>query len=114
MQWDSTPNGGFSQGTPWLPAVDPGERNVAAQRGDATSLLTLYRELIALRRRLDPGFELLDAPDGVVAWRRGDHAIAINTTAGARPSPVTGDVVFETGPVDTAGELGPHTGVVVA
>src|SRR3954463_15755136 len=50
MQWDPTENGGFTTGRPWLPAVDPAERNVEAQRDDPGSLLTLYRDLVALRR----------------------------------------------------------------
>jgi alpha-glucosidase len=52
MQWDA--GGGFTSGTPWLPMVDPVERNVADQRDDPDSLLNLYRELIADRRRPDP------------------------------------------------------------
>jgi alpha-glucosidase len=51
MQWDPTPRGGFTTGTPWLPLVDPAERNVADQRADPDSPLTLYRELLAWRRR---------------------------------------------------------------
>ena len=43
MQWDASPGGGFTTGEPWLPLVDPAERNVAAQRGDPASLLSLYR-----------------------------------------------------------------------
>src|SRR3954465_13004360 len=51
MQWDRSASGGFTTGAPWLPAVDPQERNVADQREDPDSLLNLYRDLIA--RRLD-------------------------------------------------------------
>jgi alpha-glucosidase len=50
MQWDGSPSGGFSAGTPWLPMVDPAERNVAGQREDPDSPLSLYRRLIAARR----------------------------------------------------------------
>jgi alpha-glucosidase len=49
MQWDGTADGGFTTGTPWLPMVDPGRRNVADQRDDPGSLLNHYRELIARR-----------------------------------------------------------------
>lgn len=52
MQWDATPNGGFTTGTPWLPLVDPAERNVADQRDDPDSLLALYRDLLAWRRQV--------------------------------------------------------------
>jgi alpha-glucosidase len=50
MQWDASPAGGFTTGTPWLPLVDPATRNVAEQRADPDSLLSLYRRLIAARR----------------------------------------------------------------
>src|SRR4051812_45489738 len=80
MQWDASPNGGFTTGDPWLAAVDPEVRNVADQRDDPDSLLTLYRELIALRRRLGDGFELVDSEPGVLAYRRGEHLVAINFT----------------------------------
>jgi alpha-glucosidase len=58
MQWDSGENAGFSDGTPWLP-VAAGTANVTAQQQDKSSLLSLYRRLIWLRRQQ-------------VALRRGD------------------------------------------
>jgi alpha-glucosidase len=51
MQWDAS--GGFTSGTPWLPMVDPAERNVADQRDDPGSILNHYRELIARRAGLE-------------------------------------------------------------
>ncbi|MGH8056929.1 MAG: alpha-amylase family glycosyl hydrolase [Candidatus Entotheonellia bacterium] len=51
MQWDSGLHAGFTTGTPWLPiSPDYTLANVESQRADPTSLLTLYRRLIALRR----------------------------------------------------------------
>src|SRR5688500_7530759 len=53
MQWDDGPNAGFAPpgATPWLPlAEDYRTVNVARQREDPKSLLTLYRRLIQLRR----------------------------------------------------------------
>jgi len=98
MQWDGSPNAGFSSGDPWLPVVDPERTNVEAQREDPRSTLSLVRDLLALRRVLGEGFELLDAEPGVLAYRRGEHTIAINTTSESRPAPVAGDVVLETEP----------------
>lgn len=49
MQWDATPNGGFTTGTPWLAPIDAERRNVEGQRGDPDSLLEHYRSLIARR-----------------------------------------------------------------
>jgi alpha-glucosidase len=79
MQWDASRNGGFTDGEPWLPLVDPEERNAERQRGDPDSLLEHYRRLIAERRELGRDFRLLDADAGVLAYARNGHAIAIET-----------------------------------
>ena len=52
MQWDGSPSGGFTTGTPWLPVIDPAERNVADQSADPASLFSLYRRLIAARHEV--------------------------------------------------------------
>jgi oligo-1,6-glucosidase len=51
MQWDDSPHGGFSTGTPWLP-VNPNHReiNAKAQRADPESVFHYYRRLIELRK----------------------------------------------------------------
>jgi alpha-glucosidase len=82
MQWDASPAGGFTTGAPWLPPIDPEERNVEAQRGDPGSLLEHYRRLIALRRELGRGFRLLESAPDVLAYERGDRGIAIDTSTG--------------------------------
>jgi len=52
FHWNGGPKAGFTTGEPWLPiAADNDVRNVERERNDSTSILTLYRELIALRRR---------------------------------------------------------------
>jgi alpha-glucosidase len=51
MQWDDSPNAGFSGVDPWLPVHDNyNSRNVAAQCADRNSLYHFYRRLLALRR----------------------------------------------------------------
>jgi alpha-glucosidase len=89
MQWDGSPGGGFTSGTPWLPLVDPARRNVAAQGGDPGSLLALYRGLLALRHRsagLRHGALTLlgDLPPDVVAWTRtiGDERLLLAANMG--------------------------------
>jgi alpha-glucosidase len=109
MQWDASPTGGFTTGKSWLPPIDPARRNVEAQRGDPGSLLELYRRLIALRRELGDGFRLLDAEPGVLAFERGGHTVAVNTTAEPRSAPA-GEPVLAT----HEGEgLPPHAGMIV-
>ncbi len=81
MQWDGSENGGFTTGKPWLPAVDPKERNIAAQREDPASLLNHYRRLIAHRRELGDGFRLLDPEPGKLAYERGGFVISVEVDA---------------------------------
>jgi alpha-glucosidase len=58
MPWSAVPGAGFSAGRPWLSlASDATERNVERQAGDPTSVLSLYRRLLA-RRRATPALQL--------------------------------------------------------
>jgi alpha-glucosidase len=98
MQWDGSPAGGFTTGEPWLPSIDPREHNVEAQRDDPASFLSLVRELIALRRELSKDFELLNSAEGVVAYRRGAHTVAINVTPEPLPVPLGAEPRLETKP----------------
>jgi alpha-glucosidase len=51
MQWDASPHAGFSTAEPWLPlAPDYATNNVEALSRDPRSILSLYRQLVALRR----------------------------------------------------------------
>ena len=76
MQWDASPTGGFTTGTPWLPLVDPATRNVADAAGDPGSLLSLYRRLIAARRARSPALgarthrSIFGVAPEVLAWVR--------------------------------------------
>jgi alpha-glucosidase len=97
MQWDASRHGGFTTGTPWLPAVDPGARNVAEQERDRGSLLWLYRDLLALRRELAGPLRFLDAAEGVLAYRRADgHVVALNCADQPRPAPPAGALKLAT------------------
>jgi alpha-glucosidase len=106
MQWDPSARGGFTDGDPWLPLVDPATRNVAAQRDDPGSLLGFYRELIALHRELHGKAESVDLGQDVVAFRRGGHLAVVNL--GADPCALPGgEVLVAAGPQGTpaAGSL---------
>ena len=90
MQWDDSPNAGFTTGKPWLP-VHPNYcfRNAAAQRADPDSMLNLVRKLIRLRKE-NPALRrgtftaLTAAPRGVLAYLRQVEAqtalVALNYT----------------------------------
>jgi len=88
MRWDSTSNGGFTNGDPWLPmGPDVASRNVETFKNDERSLLALYRRLIELRRRetaLVTGKQVpLRSLNDVLAFKRsgsgGELMIALNT-----------------------------------
>ncbi len=75
MQWDAGHNAGFSGGEPWLPVnSDYRSRNVAAQEGDPTSLLSWYKALLALRRSKgalrEGSMAFLDLDGEVLAYER--------------------------------------------
>ena len=75
MQWDGSPSHGFTEGRPWLP-FDPDHSSCHVERlsNDPSSILTLYRRLIELRRRhlaLSVGaYAVVDKHDDVLAYER--------------------------------------------
>ena len=83
MVWDDVDGAGFTAPgvEPWLPFGDR-SRNVAAQLDDPGSILSLARDLIALRRHrglLTGAYEPVEAPAGVWAFRReGGALVALN------------------------------------
>lgn len=66
MQWDDSPNAGFTAGTPWL-KVNPNYTaiNAQSQLADPDSVFHYYRRLIALRKQypvfVEGDFTLLEA-----------------------------------------------------
>jgi alpha-glucosidase len=78
MQWDESVNAGFTKGRPWLPiSPDAAKRNVERMTSDRTSILTLYRDLIELRRRFGAlsvgSLRLLSERGDVLAYERSDE-----------------------------------------
>ena len=85
MQWDASPNAGFTSGEPWL-LVNPNcwEINAEDQVGRADSVFTCYQKLIRLRKELPilstGNFEpLLEEDEHIFAYRRraGDSALLV-------------------------------------
>ena len=54
MQWDNSPNAGFTSGTPWI-MTNPNYKtiNAAAQINNPDSVFSYYQKLIALRHESD-------------------------------------------------------------
>jgi len=107
MQWDGSPGAGFTSGDPWLPI--PGsarEVNVAAQREDPGSMLSLYRRLLWYRRgsaalRQGGYRSLTDTPGGLYAYLRteGDERLLVALNFTGRP------LRYDVGALAPAGRL---------
>jgi alpha-glucosidase len=75
FQWDATSNSGFTSGTPWLP-VDASykSRNEKVLRADPASILSLYRDLLAIRRQhpalVHGTFRLLSVEGNALVYER--------------------------------------------
>jgi glycosidase len=100
MPWDSSPKGGFTTGTSWLPTSDAAHRNVADQERDPDSKLALVRRLIALRRELGRDIKLLPSPPDTIVVSRQAHVVAVNFGQKPRPAPPSGELVIEARPGD--------------
>lgn len=116
IPWDPEPGHGWPA-RPWLPfPPDAAQRAVSVQYGDDDSMFEHYRRLLELRHdtpalRLG-GQELLDAPAGVLRFRRrhGDQAVevAVNFTDAAVDDAIgTGRVIG--GTATPGSELAPGT-----
>jgi alpha-glucosidase len=93
LPWTGAPDHGWGVTDAWLPwPPDTETRNVEAQVADERSVAHLYRRLIAARAAspaLQGGdFAFVDAPDGVVAWRRtsGDDRRIVAVNMGPDPA----------------------------
>jgi alpha-glucosidase len=96
MQWDATPNAGFSTSTPWLPlAIDFAHENVIKLDADAHSILSLYKALIKLRKQLPQlvagAYEPIAAQGDLLLYRRRaeGEALVIALNLGAEPASLT-------------------------
>ncbi|GKH58084.1 oligo-1,6-glucosidase [Lachnospiraceae bacterium NLAE-zl-G231] len=79
MQWDASPNAGFTEGEPWI-MVNPnyGEINAADQTGREDSVFSFYKELVKLRKEkpviVNGEYRLLDPEsEDVFVYERSFH-----------------------------------------
>lgn len=118
VPWTAARDHGWA-GDPWLPwPPHAATRNAEVLRADETSILWLYRRLIALRRTTpalrEGDLSLVDGPDDVLAYRRGDE-VTVLANFGDRPVPLPhrGRVLLASGPVE-GDTLAACTAVVLA
>jgi alpha-glucosidase len=92
MQWTGDESGGFTTAKPWLPLADDYKTiNVAVERQQSTSLLSLYKRLIELRR-VEPALSVgeiapLPADNDLMAYVRktDERRLLIVLNLGANP-----------------------------
>ena len=108
--------GGAGAPRTWLPQPDGWkDLTVTIQRNDPGSMLSLYRHVLRLRHREDAfageDFRWLEAPDGVLCYRRGaDVTVVINTSARPFDLPPHDGILAASAEV-TGGVLPPDTAV---
>jgi alpha-glucosidase len=113
MPWDASLYAGFSRVKPWLPiGLDHLARNVSAQRADPASLLNLYRQLIALRRKtpalISGGISNVSAKEHVLHYERahGSEKLAVSLNLGrdAQQIPHASAAIILSTHLDRSGE----------
>jgi alpha-glucosidase len=96
MQWNTAPNAGFSQATPWLPVpASSATHNVASESAKPSSILEFYRHLLKLRHTNPALFEgkyiaLNEDDPNVLAYLRSykDKAVLVVLNMSAEPQKV--------------------------
>jgi alpha-glucosidase len=118
IPWNASPTHGWAGADPWLPWPPHVEtRNADAERADPTSMLHLYRRLLAFRRTSpalrEGSIQLVDAPDGVVAFERRSEGhrctVVVNFTSEPRSFAAGGKIRVAS---DGAGEGGYFSGTL--
>jgi alpha-glucosidase len=100
MQWDDSPNAGFTRGTPWLPVpLIYKTVNVASELKDPSSILNVYRSLLALRHQnralLDGDYVALNENDpNVLSYLRRykNEAVLVVLNMSSQPQQVSFDL----------------------
>jgi alpha-glucosidase len=100
MQWNATPNAGFSTSTPWLPLADDFvHENAVNLEADSRSILSLYKALIGLRKKLPQlvsgAYVPVAAEGDLLLYRRESEgsAIVVALNLGAEPVSIASDAL---------------------
>ena len=103
MQWNDSPNAGFTPGLPWL-AVQASYKthNVETELKDPSSILSVYRRLLALRHQnralLDGDYIALNENDAnVLSYLRRykSEAVLVVLNMSAQPQQVSFDLTAQ-------------------
>jgi alpha-glucosidase len=103
MQWDKSPNAGFTKGIPWLPVPMSYEtHNVASEKADPNSILNFYKNLLSLRHTdavlLEGDYVAVNDTDpNVYSYLRRykDKAVLVSINLSPEPQTVSFDLSAE-------------------
>ena len=103
MQWDNTPNAGFTKGIPWLPIpVSYKTHNVATEQKDPNSILVFYQNVLKLRHTnpalLDGDYVALNETDpNVMSYLRRykDNAVLVVLNMSSAPQKASFDLAAQ-------------------
>ena len=101
MQWDDSPNAGFTTGKPWLPVHDDyALQNAEAEARDDRSVFAWYRRLVEFRRsrpalRAGGYEELLPENEQIFAFLRtvGSHQILTLVNFSLEEAPIPEEII---------------------
>jgi alpha-glucosidase len=127
IPWTAAPTHGWATDDPWLPfPPEPDVRNVETMLEDPRSIVHLYRDLLALRRRTPAlqlgSIEVLGSSDDVLVYERRDgdevRLTAISFAEAPREVALEGIVVLSSDPARPTGAalegpLAPYEAVLV-
>ena len=113
MQWDDSPNAGFTRGTPWLPVpLSYKTVNVASELKDPSSVVQVYKSLLALRHQnralLDGDYVALNESDtNVLSYLRRykNEAVLVVLNMSSQPQQVSFDLGAQGFAVQSASTL---------
>jgi alpha-glucosidase len=106
MQWSAAPYAGFSTSTPWLPLPDDfSHENVVNLDADTRSILSLYKALIGLRKKLPQlvsgDYVPVAAEGDLLLYRRQREgkAVVVALNLGATPVSISSDAAGLSGEI---------------
>jgi alpha-glucosidase len=106
MQWDATPQAGFSTAQPWLPLPDDYvHENAANLAADKQSILGLHRALIKLRKQtpalVSGAYVPLAAEGELLLYKRqdGEGSLLVALNLGNEPVSVRSDTIGLSGEI---------------
>jgi alpha-glucosidase len=106
MQWSASPYAGFSTATPWLPLSDDfTHENVVNLEADSRSILSLYKALIDLRKKLPQlvsgAYVPIAAEGDLLLYRRqcGGEFVVVALNLGPEPVSIASDEIGLSGEI---------------